>query len=72
MAKVRQMIEWFKTLPPEAIVEVGDEVTKGYQTYMEMKQVDIDMCDILDYSSGEDREMYPNMDGKIFVQLKSM
>ena len=37
---VAQLIEHLKTLPQDAIVEVGKEVTKSYSTYMEFGPVD--------------------------------
>ena len=70
MATVAQMIEWMKTLPQDAEVECGVEVTKGYNTYMSMEPVDIEACDVLDYSSPENRRKYPAMAGKTFVMIR--
>ena len=70
MTTVAQMIEWMKTLPQDATVECGVEVTKGYDTWMEMKPVDISDCDVLDYTSEEDREKYPAMAGKTLVMIR--
>ena len=69
MATVAEMIEFFKTLPQDAIVECGVEVVGGYYTEMTMNPVDIDSIQVLDYSSEEDRKKYPSMEGKIFIQL---
>ncbi len=70
MTTVAQMIEWLKTLPQDAEVECGVEVTKGYGTWMEMKSVDIEACDVLDYTSEEDRVKYPAMAGKTVVMIR--
>ena len=69
MATVAQMIEWMKTLPQDAEVECGVEVSSGYQTYMQMKPVNIEYCSVLDYTSERDREVYPDQAGKVFVQI---
>ena len=70
MATVAQMIEWMKTLPQDAEVECGVEVTRGYQTFMSMEPVDIEACDVLDYTSKEDRAKYPTMAGKTLVMIR--
>jgi len=70
MATVAQMIEWMKTLPQDAEVECGVEVTKGYDTYMSMELVDIECCDVFDYTSPEDRAKYPAMAGKVVVMIR--
>jgi hypothetical protein len=64
------MIEWMKTLPPDAEVECGVEVTKGYSTYMEMKPVDIEDSYVVDYTSEADRVKYPAMAGKVLVMIR--
>ena len=69
MATVAEMIEYFKTLPQDAIVECGVEQTGGYYTEMTMKPVDIESTQILDYSEEKVRERYPQMGGKIYIQL---
>lgn len=70
MTTVAQMIEWMKTLPQDAEVECGVERTKGYDTWMEFKPVDIADCDVFDYTSPEDREKYPAMAGKTLVMIR--
>ena len=70
MTTVAQMIEWLKTLPQDAEVECGVEVTKGYDTWMAMKPVDISACDVLSYTSAEDRAKYPAMAGKTLVMIR--
>lgn len=70
MATVAQMIEWMKTLPQDAEVECGVERTKAYDTWMEMRPVDIEACDVFDYTSDEDREKYPAMAGKTLVMIQ--
>lgn len=70
MTTVAQMIEWMKTLPQDAEVECGVEVTGSYCTYMEMRPVDIEYSDVLDYTSPEDRVKYPRMAGKTLVMIR--
>lgn len=72
MATVAQMIEWLKTLPQDAEVECGVEVTTGYQTYMSMEPVEIEECYVFDYTSEEDRVKYPAMAGKCVVMIRSV
>jgi hypothetical protein len=62
------MIEWMKTLPQDAEVECGVEKTKGYETFMVMKPVNIDHCDVLDYKD-EAYKGYPQIYGKVIVNL---
>lgn len=69
MTTVAQMIEWMKTLPQDAEVECGVEVTNGYSTYMTYSPVDIEYCDVFDYTSEEDRVKHPLFAGKVFVRL---
>ena len=71
MTTVAQMIEWMKTLPQDAEVECGVEVAgSGYETYMEMRPVDIEGCAVFDYCSEEDRKKYPAMAGKTIVHIE--
>jgi hypothetical protein len=69
MTTVAQMIEWMKTLPQDAEVECGVEVNEGYGTYMTYSTVDVECCEVLDYTSEEDRKKYPLFAGKIFVRI---
>jgi len=46
MTTVAQMIEWMSTLPQDAEVECGVEVSSGYERYMSMVPVDIESCDV--------------------------
>ncbi len=69
MTTVAQMIEWMKTLPQDAEVECGVEVTSGYDTYMTYNSVKIDYCDVFDYTSEEDRKKYPLFAGKVIVRI---
>ncbi len=69
MTTVAQMIEWMKTLPQDAEVECGVEVTRGYDTYMTYNSVKIDYCDVFDYTSEEDRVKYPKMAGMCIVRI---
>ena len=72
MTTVAQMIEWLKTLPQDAEVECGVKKTKGYETFMEMKPVDIEDCDVIDYTSEKDRELYRYYPfaGKVIVRIR--
>jgi len=69
MTTVAQMIEWFKTLPQDAEVECGVEAQSGYERYMTMHPVDIEACDVLSYTSEDNRKMYPRLAGKTFVLI---
>ena len=68
MTTVAQMIEWMKTLPQDAEVECGVEESSGYQTYMKMKPVDIESCNVFDYT-GKEYDKYPHVAGKIVIQI---
>ena len=70
MTTVAQMIEWMQTLPQDAEVECGVEVRKSYETYFTTAPVDIESCDVISYTSDEDRAKYPNMAGKTFVMIQ--
>ena len=70
MTTVAQMIEWMKTLPPDAEVECGVEVRGSYDSYMSMVPVVIEECDVFSYTSEEDRGKYPNMAGKTLVMIR--
>jgi len=67
MTTVAQMIEWMKTLPQDAEVECGSENSRWSGS---MKPVDIENCDVLRYTSEEDRAKYPNMAGKTLVMIR--
>ena len=68
MTTVAQMIEWMKTMPQDAEVECGVEVTSGYSTYMNMVPVDIECCGVFDYNDEQYRE-YPAVFGKVIIQI---
>jgi len=70
MTTVAQMIEWMKTLPQDAEVECGVSHTVAYETYMSMDPVDIEACEVIDYTSEADRARYPDMAGKVFVMIR--
>jgi len=70
MTTVAQMIEWMKTLPQDAEVECGVGRTEGYETYMSMEPVDIEACDVEDYTSEANRARFPDMAGKVFVTIR--
>jgi hypothetical protein len=70
MTTVAQMIEWMRTLPQDAEVQCGVEANRYYSTYIKIASVDIEACDVFDYSSEEDREKYPFYAGKTFVVIR--
>ena len=67
MTTVAQMIEWLKTLPQDAEVECGEEVTCGYDTYMTYSPVDISSSYVFDYSGPEWKDS--EYAGKKIVQI---
>ena len=71
MTTVAQMIEWMKTLPQEAEVHCGMEMTKGYSTWNTMAPVDIGECTVSDYTSESDRKQHPHMAGRIIVDIRA-
>ena len=70
MTTVSQMIEWLKTLPQDAEVECGVEESRCYETYMIMKPVDIELCEVFQYTSKIDRLLFPAMAGKTRVLIR--
>lgn len=67
MTTVAEMIAWLQTLPQDAEVQCGTEVSSGYSWSMEHKPVDLESCYVLDYTD----EIYsrtPNA-GKTVVQI---
>jgi hypothetical protein len=68
MTTVAQMIEWMKTMPQDAEVECGVEVQKDYSAYMSMVPVDIECCNVFDYTDEKYRE-YPAIFGKVIIQI---
>ena len=68
MTTVAQMIEWMKTLPQDAEVECGVEVTGCYTTFMKMSPVDIECSNVFDYT-GEKYNEYISVAGKVIVQI---
>jgi hypothetical protein len=68
MTTVSQMIEWMKTLPQDAEVECGVEESRNYQTYMTHRPVNIEYCDVHDYTDEKYKDC-PHVFGKIIVNL---
>ena len=69
MTTVAQMIEWMKTLPQDAEVECGIEMSSGYQTYIKMAPVDIECCSVFDFTD----EAYKNIQhffGRTIVTIR--
>ena len=69
MATVAEMIEFFKTLPQDAIVECWDEAAGSYYIETVFRPVDIESIQVLGYSGEEYRQQYPQLAGKIVIQL---
>jgi hypothetical protein len=67
MTTVAQMIEWMKTLPQDAEVDCGVEVTYGNDTCMVYRDVKIDQCEVFDYTD----ESYKGsmIFGKVIVRV---
>jgi hypothetical protein len=61
------MIEWMKTLPQDAEVKCGVEEASGYQTYIKMVPVDIECCDVFDYTGEQYKDSI--VFGKVIVQI---
>ena len=70
MITVAQMIEWMKTLPQDAEVHCGVERTVNYESYMTMKPVDFEACEMFDYTGIDDCARYPTMAGKVIIQIR--
>jgi hypothetical protein len=70
MTTVAQMIEWMKTLPQDADVKCAVMTSDGYGTYMKMVPVDIASCEVYDYSGEENRAKYPQMNGRIIIDIR--
>ena len=68
MTTVAQMIEWLKTLPQDAEVKCGVESTRVYESFMSMAPVDIEYCEVFDYT-GPKYEKYPDIRGKTIVHI---
>jgi hypothetical protein len=73
MTTVAQMIEWLKTLPPEAEVQCREEESCGYSTYTVMADVDIASCSINDYRKDpkDGFKWHPDFEGKVIVEISS-
>lgn len=69
MTTVAQMIDWLKTLPQDAEVECGKEVTVGYQTYMLHREVVLEGCYVFDYTDPKWADS--PVAGKVIVQLNA-
>ena len=69
MTTVAQMIEWLKTLPQDAEVECGEEVTSGYSTYVTYSPVDIESSYVFDYTDPEWADS--KLAGKVIVQINA-
>ena len=65
MTTVAKLIEWLQTLPQDAIVECGKEVSRSYETHMVMDTVNIGSCWIRN-SEGEEHKDSPYY-GKLIV-----
>jgi transposase InsO family protein len=68
MTTVAEMIEWLKTLPQDAEVECGVEERGSYESHMVYRHVDIESCEVFDYTG----EKYNTCRyaGRIIVQIQ--
>ena len=64
------MIEWMKTLPQDAEVECGVEKLRGFDIRMVHRPVDIECCEVYDFTSEEDRIRFPDRAGKTIVYIE--
>ena len=71
MTTVAQMIEYLKTLPQDAEVECGYEMSRGYSYSFAMGSVDLDATCIFDYTNEEERKRAGKLAGKIIVKIHS-
>lgn len=69
MTTVAQMIEWLKTLPPDAEVVCGYETSRAYNVYMEYGPVDTEYSTVLDYRDPKWADS--KMAGRVIVQLEA-
>ena len=69
MTTVKQMIEWLETLPQDAEVQCGIEEHAGYECYMKMVPVDIELCYAFDYT-GEQYRDNPLVYGRVIVEIR--
>ena len=61
MTTVAEMIEFFKTLPQDAIVECGNDYF--------VSELDPKVTKVIDFGTEENRRLYRWMNGKKVVQL---
>lgn len=71
MTTVAQMIEYLKTLPQEAEVQCGYEISSDYSFRMAMGDVDLDATCIFDYTNEEERKRAGKLAGRIIVKIHS-
>lgn len=69
MCTVAQLIAKLQTIDQDAIVEVLQEHSHGYQTSTSFEPVSIEYIDVLDFTDDTYRETAPHVYGKVFVQL---
>ena len=62
MTTVAQMIEWMKTMPQDAEVEIYNTDTS------ETVPVDIESCEVVDCTT-DSFKPYPHVYGRVFVQI---
>lgn len=70
MTTVAEMIEWLKTLPQDAEVECGVEMTFCGDKWIDFRPVNINYCEILDCTSDQFRIEFPDMYGRTIIQLQ--
>lgn len=69
MATVAELIKKLKTLPRDAVVEVLQEYSSGYETSTSFEPVDIESINFIDFCDEKYRDS--QFFGKCFVQLNA-
>lgn len=69
MTTVKEMIEWLQTLPEDAEVQCGVEMSSGYDHWMAFDPVDIEACDVFDFRDEKYRDN-PRVYGRIIVDIR--
>jgi hypothetical protein len=72
MTTASQLIAYLQTLPPETIVEVLEEHTRGYESYVEFTDLNLETGDYHDFIDFRNVAWVPTDNpnyGKCFLQL---
>lgn len=69
MTTVAEIIKHLKTLPQDAIVEVLQEYSIGYETSTSFRSVDVESIDVIDFR--DEKYSKSHLFGKCVVQLSA-